>query len=261
MAPTKSKRQMRLSERHVAALQCEIADPGFQPSPGRRPATADDYDEAVAQIMAGAPADDFWVFAYGSLIWNPDFDFVEQRIARAQGWRRIFCLGWDYRFRGSREKPGLMLALDRGGSCTGVVFRLPPDAVKANMDRLIRREMSMVPTAFPPRWIAVATAGGPLRALTFAMNRASGRYVSGLSDGEVADVLATAQGFRGSMAEYLFSTVAKLEDLGIHDRHLWRLQELVADRIDAVHGSSSAGMTAVAENALEQLKASTRAAE
>ena len=218
---------------------------------------------AVAQIMAGTPGGDLWVFAYGSLIWNPDFDFVEQRIARARGWRRIFCLGWDYRFRGNREKPGLMLALDRGGSCTGVVFRLPADALKPNLDRLIRREMSMVPTAFPPRWISVGTADGPLRALTFAMNRTSGRYVSGLSDGEVADVLATAQGFRGSMAEYLFSTVAKLEELGIHDRHLWRLQELVADRIDAVHGPSAARESAgpepaVAENADEQLKRSRR---
>ena len=263
MAPAKPKRQMRLSERHIAARRCEIADPGFQAFPGMRPATSEDYDAAVAQIMAGAPAEDFWVFAYGSLIWNPDFDFIEQRVGRARGWRRIFCLGWDYRFRGSRERPGLMLALDRGGSCTGVVFRLPADAVKPNLDRLIRREMSMVPTAFPPRWIAVDTPGGPLRALSFAMDRASGRYVSGLSDGEIADVLATAQGFRGSMAEYLFSTVAKLEELGIHDRHLWRLQELVADRIDAVLGPAAAEEPAkpglaVAENFGGQLKGSTR---
>ena len=80
----------------------------------------------------------------------------------ARGWRRIFCLGWDYRFRGNREQPGLMLALDRGGQCNGVVYRLPDGAVKPNLDRLIRREMSMVPTAFPPRWINVATDEGPV---------------------------------------------------------------------------------------------------
>ena len=66
----------------------------------------------------------FWVFAYGSLIWNPAFDFVEQAAGVARGWRRIFCLGWDYRFRGNREQPGLMLALDRGGQCRGVALPL-----------------------------------------------------------------------------------------------------------------------------------------
>ncbi|MDO8360058.1 MAG: gamma-glutamylcyclotransferase, partial [Devosia sp.] len=97
------------------------------------------------------------------------------------------------------------------------------------------REVSMVPSAFPWRWVDLVAADGSLRALTFAMNRKSGRYIAHLSDHELADVLASAVGFRGSMAEYLFSTVSKLEELGIHDRNLWRLQALVADRIDAAH--------------------------
>jgi cation transport protein ChaC len=125
-----------------------------------------------------------------------------------------------------------MLALDRGGQCNGVVFRLPDEAIKANMDQLIRREMSMVPSAFPARWIDVTTPDGPLRALTFAMNRNSGRYIGALDDEATADMLASACGFRGSMAEYLFATVSHLETLGIHDRHLWRLQEMVAERLD-----------------------------
>ena len=131
---------------------------------------------------------------------------------------------------------GLMLALDRGGSCKGVAYKLPAETLKANLDKLIRREMSMVPTAFPARWIRVATPQGPLTALTFAMNRNSGRYVAELGDEALADVLATACGFRGSMAEYLFATVKHLEGLGIHDRHLWRMQELVAERIEKAHG-------------------------
>jgi cation transport protein ChaC len=102
------------------------------------------------------------------------------------------------------------------------------------MDQLIRREMSMVPSAFPARWIDVATPQGPLRALTFAINRNSGRYIGALDDEATADILATACGFRGSMAEYLFATVSHLETLGIHDRHLWRLQEMVAERLDRV---------------------------
>jgi cation transport protein ChaC len=231
-----SERTLRLSEEHVALTRREMPDPGPQLLPGFRPATDADYEALAETILAGAPEDGFWVFAYGSLIWNPDFDWVERRLAIAPGWHRKFCLGWDYRFRGCREAPGLMLALDRGGSCRGVAFRLPDRALRPNLLRLLKREMSMVPSAFPARWVSVSTAEGSLRALTFAMNRRSGRYVSGLSDEEVADVLASACGFRGSMAEYLFSTVSHLEELGIHDRHLWRLQDLVAERIERAHG-------------------------
>jgi cation transport protein ChaC len=227
---------MRMSERHVAAVARELPDPGFQVFPDRRAATDDDYDAMAQSLIDSAPPDGFWVFAYGSLIWNPCFDFVERRLADARGWRRMFCLGWDYRFRGNREQPGLMLALDRGGMCKGVAYRLPNNALKTNLDRLVRREMSMVPTAFPPRWIRVVTPEGPLVALTFAMDRNSGRYIAGLSDETLADVLATACGFRGSMAEYLFATVKHMEELGIHDRHLWKMQELVAHRIEQAHG-------------------------
>jgi cation transport protein ChaC len=230
------KRMMRLSERHVACMAREIADPGPRLISGYRPATDADYEELVAHLIATAPKDGFWVFAYGSLIWNPAFDFSARRIAMARGWHRRFCLGWDYRFRGNVEQPGLMLALDRGGQCRGVAFKLRPDTLEPDLDKLIRREMSMVPSAFPARWITVATEEGPLTALAFAMNRKSGRYIADLADDALADVLATACGFRGSMAEYLFSTVRQLEELGIHDRHLWRLQELVADRIERRFG-------------------------
>ena len=227
------KRRMRLSEQHLAKVRREIADPGFQPvASNARPATDADYAAVVGGILAAAPQGDFWVFAYGSLIWNPDYDFDERRVALARGWRRAFCLGWDHRFRGSRETPGLMLALDRGGQCKGVVHRLPAAGLEADLHRLIRREMSMVPSAFPPRFIGVDTEAGRVTALTFAIDRRSGRYIGGLDAEAVADVLSTACGFRGSMAEYLFSTVSHLEELGIHDRHLWRLQELVAERIE-----------------------------
>ncbi len=234
MPRLQKQRSMTLTADHVARLARDIPDPGFQPVPGMVPITQADYDEIAADLIAQAPKDGLWVFAYGSLIWNPDFDFTDKRIARARGWHRAFCLGWDYRFRGNREQPGVMLALDRGGSCTGVVYRLPDDALDANIHRLLRREMSMRPTAFPPRWIPVETDGGRLTVLTFAMNRKSGRYIGDLSDEQTADVLATACGFRGSMAEYLFATVSHLEEMGIHDRYLWRLQELTAARIDAM---------------------------
>lgn len=241
MTASKPPRRMRLTKDHVARLAREISDPGFLPFPGVRPATDADFDDLAAELAAAAPAEAFWVFAYGSLIWNPCFDVAERKVARAHGWRRIFCLGWDRRFRGNQDNPGLMLALDRGGQCKGVAFRLDPATLSDSLERLVRREMSMVPSSFPPRWIKVETEEGPLTALTFAMNRKSGRYIGDLTEEQTADMLATACGFRGSMAEYLHATVAHLEEMGIHDRHLWRLQHLTAERIERMHGICGEG--------------------
>jgi glutathione-specific gamma-glutamylcyclotransferase len=228
-------RTMRLTQRHVDLTRREIPDPGVQLIDGFRPATDEDFAQIVAEMLATRPAGPFWLFAYGSLIWRPETQFEEKHLATARGWHRRFCLGWDYRYRGSIERPGLMMALDRGGQCTGAAYRLPEEGLEAQLQALIRREMSMVPTAFPWRWVNLTTADGPVRALTFAMDRRHERYIAGLSEDELVDMLATSCGFRGSMAEYLFSTVAKLEELGIHDRNLWRLQALVAERIDAAH--------------------------
>lgn len=230
-------RQMRLTAEHVERLRRDIPDPGPQLLEGFRPATEQDYQAMVDQMLATAPEGPFWLFGYGSLIWKPETEYAERRVALVRGWHRRFCLGWDHRFRGNPEQPGLMLALDRGGQCKGVAFRLPGYRLAENLHRLIRREMSMVPSAFPPRWIDAMTPAGPVRALTFAMNRNSGRYIADLSNEALAEILATACGFRGSMAEYLHATVAHLEELGIRDRNLWRLQELVAERIERAFSS------------------------
>ena len=198
------------------------------------PLTEAQQDAIAHRLLAEAGSDPIWIFAYGSLIWKPEFETVESRRATAVGWHRSFCMeltSW----RGTPEAPGLMMALDRGGQCRGMLYRLPEDSLTAELDRLVRREVSMVPSAFPWRWVEAISTEGPMKALTFAMNRRSGRYIAHLSEDELAEVLATAVGHRGTMAEYLFSTVQKLEELGIHDRNLWRLQALVADRIDAAH--------------------------
>lgn len=231
----RAPRRMRLTEQHVALLRREIADPGPQLQDGFRPALDADYAREVASILETRPPGPLWLFGISSLIWKPETAFDEKRTALVRGWHRRFCLGWDMRYRGNREEPGLMMALDRGGQCRGVVFRLPEAGLSAELDKLIRREMSMVPSAFPWRWIDVAAAEGPMRVMTFAMNRKSGRYVAGLDAEQLADVLATARGFRGSMAEYLFHTVSMLDSLGIHDRTLWSLQEKVAQRIEAAY--------------------------
>ena len=230
--------QMRLTEQHVALLEPGEAIAGTPvPPPDTAAATTADHHATIERLFAGHEAgEEVWFFAYGSLIWKPACEFVELRTGLLHGWRRSFCLGWNETFRGNPAHPGLMLALDRGGSCHGALYRLPPDAVESNLIRLFEREMGWRPTPFPPRWVTVRSGERSVRALTFCVDRHSGRYVSGLSEDQIADVLATASGPGGSMAEYLYATVSHLEQLGIRDHHLWRLQELTAARIEAAHG-------------------------
>lgn len=225
-------RQMRLTPDHVALVPPHDGAPVVLPE-GREFATEDDHLAATAAILEGRPEDgDVWVFAYGSLIWNPDFDFIEERLALAPGWHRSFCLGWIRLYRGCPERPGIMLALDAGGSCRGVALRLPPGQVEDNLLKIIRREQPLRGSYIPARWVSVRTAQGRLRAIAFAIDRQSDAYLRGLTQDEVVHALATAAGNRGSMAEYLYSTVRHLEDRGIRDSYLWRLQELVARRIE-----------------------------
>ena len=206
---------MRLTSELVARVARHVADPG--PVPGRVYANDADYEAAARALLADRPGERRGV---GLRLRLADLEagLRDRRSSGSRslrGWHRAFCLGWDRRFRGTDERPGLMLALDRGGNCTGVVQRLPPDAVEANLDRLLRREMLTKPSPFPPRWVSVETAIGTLRAITFAMDQASDAYVTGLSAEEIADVLAAAVGHWGSMAEYLHNTVKHLEELGI----------------------------------------------
>ncbi|WP_347268608.1 gamma-glutamylcyclotransferase [Paracoccus sp. (in: a-proteobacteria)] len=226
---------LRLTSELVAQVALPPADALSAPlDPDLIPAVEADYDRIVGNIMTSELASEgLWIFAYGSLIWNPAFDHVDQRTAVAHGWHRSFCLGWDKWFRGTADQPGLMLALDRGGQCEGVAYRLPPESLEENLHKLVRREVHFMPHAFPARRIKLMTTTGAMNGVTFAMDRTSGRYVSGLAMDEIADVLAVAAGRLGSMAEYLLSTVHHLEALGLHDRHLWKLQEMVASRIEA----------------------------
>lgn len=227
------QRQMRLMEHHIRSLQPNGAMAGIpHPPAGLRASTAEDYAATLDALLAQGH-DEVWVFAYGSLIWKPAFDFVERRQGLVRGWHRDFCLGWDNSFRGSDANPALMLALDRGGSCNGMLYRLAPDSIRPGLTKLLEREMAWLPSPFPPRWVTASTDRGSVRAITFCIDRQSGRYVSGLSSEQVADALAKAVGTWGSMAEYLLETVRHLEEIGIHDPQLWRMQSLVAERIEA----------------------------
>jgi cation transport protein ChaC len=171
-----------------------------------------------------------WVFAFGSLIWNPAFHYVERRRARIHGFHRQFCL-WSRFGRGSPERPGLMLSLEAGGSCAGVAYRLAARAAATELDVIWRREMFTM--AYRPVWTVAHTPRGTEPAIAFTANRGHERYAPGLGFEEVARYLATGAGPMGRCCDYLFDTVAHLRQLGIRDRRL----EALEARVRAHHGA------------------------
>jgi glutathione-specific gamma-glutamylcyclotransferase len=228
-------RKLALTANHVARIMRKVEDSGVPP--GVTPQTDADYQEWVERMLRLQPMPDkpIQLFAYGSLIWKPEIEHVGERPATAHGWRRSFCFRMP-RFRGTPDKPGLMMALDRGGSCKGVLFELPRGDVASQLDKLFRREFTMKPINSMPQWISVKSGDETVAALAFVMNRDSPLYAGNLSPEDVASVLATACGHWGTGAEYLLNTVTALEAKGIHDSGLWLLQRLVAEKIEGLPG-------------------------
>lgn len=177
--------------------------------------------------LAGRPDGDLWVFAYGSLIWNPTVQIAEQRVARIDGWRRSFCLS-SIAGRGSPEAPGLVLGLEAGGVCDGVAFRLAEEGLEGELELLWRREM--VTSAYTPRWVALHDTVGRRFAtgLTFTVDPENERYAGKLPRELVVHRLATGVGGLGSAADYLFRTRDALREAGIPDPDLDLLAVSVA---------------------------------
>jgi cation transport protein ChaC len=222
------RRAPTLTPELVALTLRKIEDTG--PEPGEPQFDDGDYAELAASLLAGREGNDVWLFAYGSLIWNPACATVEERIGTVHGWHRAFRLKIS-RWRGTKEQPGLMMGLDRGGRCTGLLYRLPRESLADEVGKLLRREMSRKPPGNVPRWLKVDTTDGPVEAIGFVMNRSGYAYAGSRPHAETAEILAKACGHLGSGAEYLHNTCVKLAEHGIYDRNLWELQRLVADRI------------------------------
>ncbi|MFO1038677.1 MAG: gamma-glutamylcyclotransferase [Geminicoccaceae bacterium] len=219
----------RLTAALVEWVHRPIEDSG--PDPDCVELTDEDFARLGESLLdRNGAGQDLWLFAYGSLIWNPACEVAEQRRGVAPGWHRSFCLRLS-RWRGTPEQPGLMMALDRGGQCRGVLYRIPATHAAERLGEILRREMDYRHSNNVPCWLLVRTTDGPLRALGFAANRRHPDYAGRLPLPEVADILATAIGHWGSCAEYLYNTVEQLDAIGIRDANLWRLQEMVAERI------------------------------
>lgn len=168
---------------------------------------------------------DFWVFGYGSLMWRPGFAHVETRKARLFGYRRALCVHSHFH-RGTPDRPGLVLGLDRGGSCIGLAFRVPNELSSEVIAYL--RERELVTNVYHEKRLEVRFRdGGATRALTYVVDRAHEQYAGRLDAEHAAQHVSGAVGQSGRNEEYVLNTVEHLKALGIRDHWL----ESVAARI------------------------------
>jgi cation transport protein ChaC len=186
---------------------------------------SDEAREATRTALLADHKGDLWIFAYGSLMWDPAIHIVEIRTGTLQGMHRRFCLK-SHIGRGSREKPALMAGLDDGGSCQGLAFRVPAGVVDRETEILWMREM--IAGTYLPTFVPVDTPQGRVDALTFVMNRNSSRYVR-LDLEETACIIATGRGVRGTCLEYLENLAERLDLLGLHDPDIVELRARVRE--------------------------------
>jgi cation transport protein ChaC len=184
--------------------------------------------EIAALRACGTPV---WIFAYGSLMWNPEIPFAERRPALLRGWHRSFCL-YSPEYRGTRERPGLVLGLDRGGACRGIAYRLSPERLAEAIDRVWSREMTG--GVYRMRPVPVKTPQGRIGAHAFTVRRDSRDYAGRLPPDDVARIIAVCAGDRGTGRDYLANTVRHLEEIGIADGPLHRIAEKVKALGDSI---------------------------
>ncbi len=170
---------------------------------------------------AELPLDDVvWVFAYGSLMWNPGFAFVESRAARLHGYHRSFCV-YSHHYRGTADRPGLVLGLDRGGDCHGMGLRIDPlnrDAVVAYLN-----ERELVGYAYRPTVVRAEIGGREVPAYTFVADPTHCQYAGDLGCTHAAEIIMAAEGRGGLNRDYLINLIDHLEAMGIVEPELHAL--------------------------------------
>ena len=176
------------------------------------------------EFMARLPKGEFWVFGYGSLMWSPCFAYEAKAPGRAHGYHRALCI-LSTRYRGTPEKPGLVLGLDRGGACRGIGYRV----AAANHDKVMAYlwDREMVTRAYRCHTVTIHLATGPVRARAFIVDRKHKQYAGKLSAEQLAALVCQGHGQRGPCRTYLENTVKHLDQLGVPDKRLHELLQKV----------------------------------
>jgi cation transport protein ChaC len=185
----------------------------------------DDSDAAAVACGKLLPQrGDLWVFGYGSLMWDPGFPFVAAERAVLHGYHRAFCM-YSERHRGTPARPGLVLALDAGGSCHGIAYRVRRSLSAEVLAYLWHREMPRY--AYLPRSLGVRIGRTAARCVTFIADRTSPKYAGRLTAEQAAHVISGAAGERGANRDYLASTIRHLDALGIPAGRIHEIQRIV----------------------------------
>jgi len=177
--------------------------------------TDDEREKSRLDALKHHPEEDLWVFAYGSLMWDPALRFSEVRRAKVLGYERRFILKEIYGGRGNKEAPGLMAALDRGDGCEGLIFRIPKDFIEFETEILWRREL-VVPT-YTPAFVTAVADDQHLKVLTFVADHQTVQICGDISREEQINCLVNGCGILGTSLEYLENVVSQFEVLGIKD--------------------------------------------
>ena len=171
--------------------------------------------------------DDFWVFGYGSLMWRPGFEYLEAQRGRLYGYRRALCI-YSYVHRGTRENPGLVLGLDRGGSCTGMVFKVSGSDHDHVMAELRAREL--VTNVYLERSSPVHLSDGRrIRAVCYVADQHHEQFAGHLSADDAAQRVSVSQGRSGHNVDYVKSTVDHLQEMKIRDHWLEDVARMMID--------------------------------
>ena len=187
--------------------------------------TEDEFAKTLGAVMMSYDRqDDLWVFGYGSLMWRPDFAYLERHFGVVHGFHRAFCV-YSHVHRGTRERPGLVLGLDNGGSCKGVAYRVRAVDAEGVVEYLMRREMAT--RVYMPRWVTVRIGDRTVRAHTYTAAHNHEQYAGKLSPEQAAGYIKNSNGRSGNNIEYLRNTVVHLEELGIDAVPFQLMQRLV----------------------------------
>jgi cation transport protein ChaC len=172
------------------------------------------------------PDGDIWIFGYGSLMWRPDFPYTDFQPALLRGYHRSLCV-YSVKYRGTTECPGLVLGLDRGGSCKGRAMRVDRDKAEHVLDYLHDREMTH--KVYLPKWLPVRIPSGLVQAYCFVVDCRHEQYTGKLADAAAVKLIRQGRGQGGPCLDYLRSTIRHLDELGIPDGPLHRLARLAED--------------------------------
>ncbi len=181
-------------------------------------------DPSLHQFDLTLPPGNLWVFGYGSLMWDPGFSYARSCSALLRGYHRAFCV-YSSRYRGTAEKPGLVLGLDRGGACRGIAYLVAQRQIENTLENLWAREMSR--RTYRPRLVRIDLAGERVQALAFIADPKHPSYAGRLPLEEVAALITRGIGIRGANVEYLVNTLRHLEALGVRDPGLRRIHSAV----------------------------------